>query len=253
MRVSLSEFVGLEPCPFCGGRAYTVEQIDCRCDCENTFYSVSCSSCGVVAFHEESEFGAIKAWNTRAERTCAKTAARQCKTTRENGAGTMTTLYEIDNAILAVLQNDLQVDEETGEIVFDVDDLDALQVAKESKLEACACYVKELEAQAEMIKAEEKALAERRKVKENAAKRLRDYIAGSMLLDGTTKLETARVKLSFRKSETLEVLNAEMVPDEFMTVRTEKKPDKKAIKQAIKDGKRVDGCAVYVHNNLQVK
>lgn len=36
----------------------------------NTFHSVACKCCNGVFFFEENAADAIKAWNTRAERTC---------------------------------------------------------------------------------------------------------------------------------------------------------------------------------------
>ena len=59
------------------------------------------------------------------------------------------TLYEIDNAILGC------VDDETGEVI-DFDKLDKLTMQREQKLEGAALAVKNLTAEAEAIKAEEK-------------------------------------------------------------------------------------------------
>ena len=69
-------------------------------------------------------------------------------------------LYQIDAEILKV------IDFETGE-VLDEDKLEELQMSKNEKIENILLYIKNLNADAEIIKAEEKALAERRKAKEN--------------------------------------------------------------------------------------
>ncbi len=76
------------------------------------------------------------------------------------------TLYEIDKAI-----TDL-ADPETGEIT-DFEALDNLQMARDQKIENIACYYKNLVSDAEAIKAEKEALAERQKVAENKAARLK--------------------------------------------------------------------------------
>lgn len=55
----------LLPCPFCGGEARPVKQIEGRYAIAR--YSVSCNGCGLVAFYEATEAEAIAAWNTRAE------------------------------------------------------------------------------------------------------------------------------------------------------------------------------------------
>ncbi|MBQ2680420.1 MAG: Lar family restriction alleviation protein [Eggerthellaceae bacterium] len=55
----------LLPCPFCGGEAHVIPQMD---GISGTVkYSVYCDSrCGVVAFYCDTEAEAIDAWNTRA-------------------------------------------------------------------------------------------------------------------------------------------------------------------------------------------
>ena len=63
------------------------------------------------------------------------------------------TLYEIDQALLAC------IDMETGEV--DIEKYEQLAEEKDKKIENIACYYKALTAEAEAIKAEEKALAER--------------------------------------------------------------------------------------------
>lgn len=62
----------------------------------------------------------------------------------------MRTLYEIDADIVNC------IDTETGEIL-DFDSLDALNMERDAKIEGVALYVKQLQAEAEAIKAEEKA------------------------------------------------------------------------------------------------
>lgn len=73
MKMTMAEFVGLEPCPFCGGEANTLHRphvIDWR-------YSVGCNDDECRGFIGlswlyKTEAEAIEAWNTRHERTCHK-------------------------------------------------------------------------------------------------------------------------------------------------------------------------------------
>ena len=73
------------------------------------------------------------------------------------------TIYEIDQAIMEC------VDIETGEII-DTEQLDKLQMERNTKLENVACWIKDLKAEAEALKAEKQALAERQRVAENKAR-----------------------------------------------------------------------------------
>lgn len=162
----------------------------------------------------------------------------------------MASLYEIDSMVLTVLDNGLVFDEETGEILFDEDNFGQLEMERNAKLEAVACYVKGLEAEAAAIRAEEKALAYRRQVKEKQAERLRDYLTRSMEMMGDTKLETARVALSFRKSKAVE-LDERLLPDEWFIVKHA--PDKAGIKKALQAGIHVAGAELVERRNLQIK
>ena len=164
----------------------------------------------------------------------------------------MSSLYELDQMMLTVLDNGLVFDEETGEIIFDADSLEELEVERNAKLESVALYVKSLEAEAAAIKAEEKALAERRAVKEKKAERLRGYVSDSMQAFGDTKLETPRVALSFRKSQVVEIWDADKLPQEYWK-QAAPTPDKTAIKKAIKGGAEISGASLVDRSNLQIK
>lgn len=85
-------------------------------------------------------------------------------------------LYELAQMMDMVINGGLVFDEETGEVVFDPPNLEELEAALDAKIEACCIVVKETEAEAEAIKAEEKRLKARRERKEKEAARLREYV-----------------------------------------------------------------------------
>ena len=74
-------------------------------------------------------------------------------------------LYEI-NAEIQRLADLLEVDEETGEVLCDIDavykEIDALQLEKKSVLEYLAKLVLNIRAESSAVKAEEQRLKERR-------------------------------------------------------------------------------------------
>ena len=104
-------------------------------------------------------------------------------------------LYEIDNAILDC------IDMETGEII-DIDKLNELELERETKIENVACWIKDLKVEAEAIKTEKQALAERQRVAENKAESLKKWLAYA--LQGE-KFKTPKCAISFRKTESVEV------------------------------------------------
>lgn len=110
-------------------------------------------------------------------------------------------IYEINQAILDL------VDPETGEIM-DYEAFDRLQMERETKLENVACWIKNLTAEGAALRAEEVALAERRKVLERKSERLKKYLADA--LNGE-KFQTAKCYVSFRKTAKVEVTDASSV------------------------------------------
>ena len=166
------------------------------------------------------------------------------------------TLYEIatdyKNFIEAV---------ENGEIPEEAinDTLESIQALLEEKADNIACLIKNMTADAEAIKAEETRLAERRRQKESTADRLKTYLSDMLIKAGQTNLETARNKLSFRKSEAVTVENeAEFIRwamDENRDLLTFKAPtiSKTAIKKALAEGQAIDGVRIESKANLQIK
>ena len=154
------------------------------------------------------------------------------------------TLYEIDSAITSC------VDPETGEIL-DLEWLNKLQMDRSRKIENILLWIKNLESDAEQIKAEEKALADRRKAAEKKAESLRGYI--SDMLHGE-KFSSPKVAVTWRKSEAVIVDDVEMMEelsDDYL-IYDDPKPNKPKIKAALKDGAIIPGCHLEKRNNMVI-
>ena len=157
------------------------------------------------------------------------------------------TIYEIDQAIMEC------VDLETGEII-DTEQLDKLQMERDTKLENVACWIKDLKAEAEALKNEKQALAERQRVAENKAESLKKWLAYA--LQGE-KFKTPKCAISFRKSEAVEVTdeglnNLMKEHDELLTYKAPE-PNKTKIKQALKDGLNVEGVQLIQNTSVIIK
>jgi DNA repair exonuclease SbcCD ATPase subunit len=164
----------------------------------------------------------------------------------------MRALYEINADLEALLG---QVDEETGEIMFDPEALDALLMEREQKLEGVALAIKNITAEAVAIKTEEDALKERRQRLEKKKDGLLKYLQTA--LEGE-KFETARVAVSYRKSQKTEITDADTFMewasqhDEYLTFKAPE-PNKTAIKAAIKDGAEIPGAALVDSVSMTIK
>lgn len=152
------------------------------------------------------------------------------------------TLYEINNAILEC------VDMETGEII-DSDKLSELQMAFDEKIENVALWIKDLKAEAEAIKKEADALTQRRKVCENKAESLKGYLINAL---GGQKFKTAKVSISYRKSEAVEVEDIGLIDDDYLKF-TEPTADKTKIKKALKEGVELKGVKLVENQSIQIK
>ena len=57
----------LKPCPFCGGEAFTVENLYYCEPGRVGLWTVECNGCHATTFEYDSEQEAIEAWDRRAE------------------------------------------------------------------------------------------------------------------------------------------------------------------------------------------
>ena len=92
-----------------------------------------------------------------------------------------------------------------------------------------------------------------KKAKTNKIKSLKDRLSNAMQFLGIDKYDLTLFNLSFRKSESVEVLEVELLDDEFKRSKTVVEADKTAIKKAIKDGRQVAGATIKESISLQVK
>lgn len=152
----------------------------------------------------------------------------------------MSNLFDYDKAI------DECMDEEGN--VIDAELKAYLEEYRDEAIENIAMGIKEAKAEAEAIKDEEKALAQRRKARENKAsgltKYLSDYLAGR-------KFSTPKVAISYRKSEAVEVASEASIPDEFRIPQPDK-VDKVGLKKALKGGAVIEGVSLVERQNILI-
>lgn len=174
----------------------------------------------------------------------------------------MASLYEIDERLVTLIEE--QFDTEDGTIYENAGELakkiDEVAMNLDAKIENIGLYIKNLNAEAEMIKHEEDNLARRRKANEGKIASLTNYLNGYLVACYPNeedrrkwKFKTPRVVLGYRKSTSVEVPNLEELDKEYLKIKTETSADKVAIKDAIKSGKEVKGAYLKDNINLSVK
>ena len=164
----------------------------------------------------------------------------------------MKALYEIDQAILEC------VDLETGEIL-DSDRLTALQMERERKWEGVALWVKDLNAEADAVKAEADKLTARRKALDNKIASLKAWLLWA--LDGE-KLKTPRCSVYQTHNTKLNVIDEQSVvnyiqthyqePEQFLKFSL---PEirKDAVKAELKAGKEIPGTSLETTESVVIK
>ena len=169
----------------------------------------------------------------------------------------MATLFNINERIEELLENEFNnncIDLETGEIDSEkaYKLLGQLIEERKDKIENIVLYIKSLDYDVNAIKEEEKNLKARRESKERKIEWLKNYIKQDLIYNGESKFETPKCALSFRKSQSLEIVNEVEIPKEFIEEVISYKIDKNKIKVAIKNGEKVSGAMIIVKQNLQI-
>ena len=157
----------------------------------------------------------------------------------------MATLYELTGQFLDIYN--LELDEETK-----LDTLDSIDWNSdyENKVENYIKVMKNLEADVEARKNEIKRLTELNKADEKKKEHLKETLSTSMALTGHERVDTTLFKVSFRKSQAVEV--DELVLPESYKVATWK-PDKKRLKEDLKNGIEIVGANLVERKNLSIR
>ena len=168
-------------------------------------------------------------------------------------------LRNISESYLAIKDELLNsIDLETGEVLSDnsIDltrDLENIQERFEVKAQNVALVCLELKDKKDMIDREIARLKKLSDRAKTAQEWLENYLTDTMTSVGYERIDGTFSRISFRSSEETIIDNIALLPSEYVTVETTYKPDKKAIKAAIKAGKEVNGAHLEKKKNLQIK
>ena len=160
-------------------------------------------------------------------------------------------LYQIEQEYLNIVQSIIDAG---GEITEEQET--ALSISKDQLQNKGVCYgfiVKELEGNIDLIDLEIKRLNALKKPLVNSIDRLKNNLSQAMQMFDVTELKTPLLKINFRKSESIEVTDIDLLDADFVKTTITKAADKIAIKEAIKQGENVQGAVLVTNQNLQIK
>lgn len=157
----------------------------------------------------------------------------------------MASLYELTGQYLEIYN--MELDEETK-----LDTLDSIdwEIEYETKVENYIKVMKNIDADVEARKAEIKRLTELNKADEKKKEHLKDTLSASMNRTDHERVDTPLFKVSFRKSQAVEVDEA-VLPEAYKVATW--KPDKKRLKEDLKNGLEIIGASLVERKNLSIR
>lgn len=157
----------------------------------------------------------------------------------------MSTLYELTGIYQQIY--DLDMDDETKQ-----DTLDSIDWNEdyENKVEGYVKVIKNLDADIEARKNEIERLRKLNDADNSKKERMKEAVKESMELTGHDRVDTPLFKVSFRKSEAVEVDDL-LLPEAYKVATY--KPDKKRLKEDLKNGLEILGAELVERKNLSIR
>jgi hypothetical protein len=160
-------------------------------------------------------------------------------------------IYQIEKEYLELAN---QLIESGGECSPELElQLTINQEQLEQKARGYGFVVKQMESDVSIIDAEIKRLGELKKARLKTIERLETTVSQAMQLYQINRLETPTLKISFRKSESVEIDDESAISFAYLKEKITYTIDKTAIKEAIKKGEVVAGARLQVNQNIQIK
>jgi len=129
--------------------------------------------------------------------------------------------------------------------------LEKSELSMKEKAQSIAKLVWMFDHNIEAIKAEKERLAKLEKSNKANKERIKEWLSYNLQQAGIEKLDTELYKISFRKSESVEVKEWTLLPDEYQKVTIT--ANKVEIKKALKSWIKIKWCSIIENNNIQIK
>jgi len=164
----------------------------------------------------------------------------------------MPSLYELTGDYRQVWD---MVNDESVDLAVIEDTLQSIKGAIEDKAVNIVNFIRSLEGDVSIIKAEEKRLAERRKALENRVINIKEYIQGQMEFANLDKIKTPTITIAIQKNPpAVNIEDEAKIPAAFITIVPEQHiPDKKRIAEALKGGAEVPGATLTQGKSLRIR
>lgn len=160
----------------------------------------------------------------------------------------MSTLYELTNQYQQLLELESEIDEQTF-----IDTLQSIDEAIEDKAENLAKVIKEIESTVSVITNEISRLQSKKQTLNNRVANLKTYLQGEMEKVNKTKVKGALFTVNIQNNPpSLKVENTDKIPKSFY-IEQEPTLDKKALKEAVKNGEVIEGVALVQTRSVRIR
>ena len=130
---------------------------------------------------------------------------------------------------------------------------DTLQaMGTEEKLESYCKVIRQLEADAEMLKAEKERIENKKKTVDNSIGRMKKAVIEFMKASGSTKSTAGTFTVALSTSKATKIVDESLIPKKYF-IKQEPKIDKNAILGMLKSGAKVKGCELQINEGVRIK
>lgn len=162
--------------------------------------------------------------------------------------------YELPELFRAAL--DRAVDPDTGELTeAGIAEIHALTAAAQSSAADLACYIRELELEADAVKATAAAAAERASRLTARASKWRGYLLETLEMAGIDRVKDPRITVAIQKNPpSVHIADDAIIPPEYCReIPARIEPDKTALKTILKLGAVIPGVELVATARLAIK
>ncbi|HEM3454691.1 TPA: siphovirus Gp157 family protein [Streptococcus suis] len=159
----------------------------------------------------------------------------------------MANIYELTGIFKQIAEME-GIDEETK-----LDTLESIDWTEqfEEKVENTVKVIKNKEADVDQLKEEIDRLTKRKKSIENDITRLKTGLQGAFEITGHDKIKTLLFTVSLANNQPSVVVDEDLLPKKYFIQTL--KPDKTAIKELLKAGKKVKGAVLQESRSLRIR
>lgn len=152
----------------------------------------------------------------------------------------MTALHELTGEFLG-LQNLVEMGELTQLEIADT--LEGITASIEDKAKSIGFIATNIDADIAALESEIDRLSARKKVMVNKKESLTDYLRFNMESSGIKSIKCPFFNITHVDGQDIvTIIDENLIPDDYVNVKTSVSPDKNAIKKALKDGAEIPGC-----------